>query len=303
MIRRAKDPPIADGRFGSKQGFTRRTSTRQGGPYYPQPSPPPPQPIPVPSHSPAHGLRIALVTSLYHEEILARCLLNHYWFCNKVFVVLGQSPDATEAIVNSDPRCVVQILNMPDGFRDDTKAGAQNDILRREKDNFDWFIVTDADEFVYPTGAPTCVTFREWLTTVPDEQRAIPCHLSNVYRHRDDRDLDLTFCSAPAILQRRHGVLKPHPGYIKPNVIRPGLEIDLGHHSIRGLHGQDFKSLRGSHWAWADPAFSITRTVDDRTNRQHPNQYKHNWGNGNYGQSYDSVRQKLNNHLDDPLIV
>lgn len=300
MRERIKNPPIADGRFGSKQGFTRRTSINR--PLEPRRRDRMPMPGPVPITRTARDLRIAVVVTAYHEEILAQCLLKHYWFANSIFAIVGESPDRTEAIIRSDPRAVVSILNMPDGFRDDTKANAQNDVLRREQANFDWFFVVDMDEFIFPAGSPTCGVMRDWLTQVPSDHSAINCYLSNVYRHRSDSDLDLTFTSAPPILQRRHGTLQPLPGYVKPNVIRPGVEIELGHHSTRNGRAGKW-TLRGAHWAWADASFSISRTVDDRTNRQHPDQYKHNWGNGNYGQTYEKVRHELARHLDDPQII
>lgn len=301
MIKPVDHAPVGDGRFGSKQGWTRRTSTRpdhtvinmstDGNPKF--------------SSRAGRDLRIAMVVCAYHEEILIQFLLKHYWWVNRIFVILGESLDRTEVIVRNDPRCEVNILNMPDGFRDDIKAGAISTMLDAQANNFDWFVVVDSDEFIFPAGNPLCTGIRDWLARLPDHQNAVNCFLSNVYRHKSEGPLDLTFVSAPPILQRRHGIEKPNLGYVKPNVIRPGIQLDLGHHTVRNGMRVDFgkSALRGAHWAYADESFAFSRSVEDRTNRMHPEQYKHNWGNGHYGETTAKVAHVLKSHENDPQII
>jgi hypothetical protein len=263
------------------------------------------QAIPSEIIKPPAEHKIVAIVCMWNEAVFIPFFLKHYWFVDTIFVLLGKGDDNSEERLRADSRVMIRPLDMPNGFDDGLKIDAMNNTLAecRKLGVYDWVLMLDADEFIFPPGDPGCAIFKQALSRVGRQYNAVNCYLRNVYRHTTDIDLDPTL-PGPVVHQRRHGSLKIIPGYVKPNVarIRDVIRFGPGHHTVEP--NRVSRSLRffGAHWQNADQ-FAIRRRVDYRMKRLSEHEIKRGWGTGNWDLTYEKVAQELRDHLNDPLII
>lgn len=296
------DVPVADGRYGSRSGFTR--GRRLNTPYITRPNPP----VLVTRrtnqlYNPSPP-KICLLVCVYREEAIVPFMLKHYWFVDSIVVLFGKSDDRSEELLRADPRVKIVPLDFPDGFNDRLKMEAVNREVINASPDFDWVLCIDSDEFIWPPNDAECKTFASTLTRVDPRTNVIFAAYRNVYRNVKDKDLAIESV-IPPVFQRRYGDPKPVPGYTKPCLIRTkqGLTFNLGHHEVVGPHRAGTTMFGGSHWAYADLSFCIRRSVEDRANRLSVENMRNGWGNGRYGENEDKVRHICRVHENDPMIV
>jgi hypothetical protein len=296
-------PPVVKGRFGSTQDsfhVSQPVNYRRRGVVVKEPK----------------DLKLGVVVCMYNEEALVPFFLQHYWFADKVIVLIGESTDHTNDILNWVtvnappkgfflPKVETSPLNMPHGFDDVTKIEAMNTAARGlAAQGFDWVLLADADELVFPHEDPACKTFKQLLTKVEPHANAVMVRMTNVYRHITDKSLDPEL-PGPVVMQRRHGLTTPIPGYFKPSLARlnPLPTFGPGHHSVEPNRISRNVRMNGSHWQHADSIFCIRRCVEDRWKRLSKREIAMGYGTGNWNVSKESMEKLLADHLHDPQVI
>lgn len=261
-------------------------------------------------------MNIEIITAWYNEEFLAPFFLNHYAFADRIHILLdADTDDNTLREIAKAPNTSVQTIRYPDGFDDSIKIAKIMDVYKTIREG--WVFAVDSDEFLFPL--PCGTTVREALAqeTLSD---IIFAQMWQVYRHRDDRDLDP---GSPPVPQRRHGDPNVTEGlnalYTKPAIVRAGLNIQwrVGCHGLRYPKPKNkiarlfyrFRSrpvisarkFYGAHWAMADPLFCIDRRKGRKGRLSQDNLDK---GHGYHylDDTEGSIRRELDAHLDDPLL-
>jgi hypothetical protein len=86
----------------------------------------------------------------YNEATILPHLLKYYLtFCDKVFILDNGSTDNSIKIVNSFPNTEVIRFNSNGEFRDDVHIQIKNNIWKNHRNEVDYVILGDADEFLY----------------------------------------------------------------------------------------------------------------------------------------------------------
>lgn len=212
-------------------------------------------------------IRVQVICFFYNEETLARLFVQHYAWADEILAVVSQSSDRTREVLEAAANVRVMDFEFPSGMDDRIKTDTVNALLA-ESSPFDWKIVVDADEFIWPS---RCGRPQEYLASVPEYVTVVEARMRNVFRHHSEGDLDL---DKPPVPQRRFGdpdYRSPENiRYQKPIVIRAGCGIclDLGNHRQNGGTFDHAFWFEGAHWQNADPSFAVTRRVRDRRDRQ-----------------------------------
>jgi len=182
-------------------------------------------------------MKIAAVMMVYNEALILPYFLRHYNYLDEIHVLYEtDSTDDTLKILNQTPNVVIKNCHIEGGLDDIEKVNLINDTLHAIKT--DWVYVVDSDEFIFPPKeSPNDFLSRQNYDVV----RAA---MFQVYRHRTDKDLDL---SLPPIPQRIHGdpdlfstVEEPNrarnAAYIKPIVVKRSSKIRFlpGNHAVEG---------------------------------------------------------------------
>jgi hypothetical protein len=238
---------------------------------------------------------IEVITMWYNEAFLAPFFLNHYAFANHIRVINdAETTDNTKEIVSKYPNASIEYIKFPEGFDNDIAVAKLNKCYAESM--ADWVIAPDADEFVFHEG------LHEVL--MKETEGTIYVRLFQVYRHKDDADLDPAI---PIRLQRRHGdpnAVKGRNGKgMKPIVVRTGLrrmKWQPGQHNIwsRRRYGTSATVLLGAHWAFADPSFCAARRLRGKM-RQSPHNLLVGHGNHYNSVNEEKVRIELEQHLND----
>lgn len=265
-------------------------------------------------------MKVEVITCMFNEEFLAPFFMGHYSWVDKAKVFIDMdTTDNTESIVRKFPNAEVYKFQFPDMMNDLLKVNFLNDAYHSSR--ADWVILVDADEFVFRAMNPDIRNYLEM-----EYADVIVSTLYQVYRHKTDKDLDVT---KPAVPQRRHGIantgVDERAGfdlslYNKPIVARGGLMIEwtAGNHFITDGSGARYHQagtitnggvkisqhlLDGAHWAMADPCFCIERRCKGRRDRQS----KFNLANGmtiqHHGITEEDVRAECEAHLHDKKII
>ncbi len=246
---------------------------------------------------------IKAVCCFYNEAPLVPYFLSHYQYVDAIHAIVDTaSVDATRALLAADPKVTIEDVTMPSGFDDQIKVAWLNNAINRHDPDHPWFLVLDADEFIYPPGDPTGATARDYLASVGDGVLALEAYRMDIFRHADDADLDPAF--VPVVWQRRHGI--ENSPNSKPIVIRSnrGLRLTVGNHSIHG--GPPICAthhFEGAHWQNADPAFSIERRVRDRKERMSQANLNGRLGWHHFTKTREDVAAELEAHSHDPLVL
>jgi hypothetical protein len=257
-------------------------------------------------------MKIELLTMWYNEEFLAPFFLKHYRFVDKIHIFLdSDTNDKTRDVIEverlSHNNIVVHDFKFPDMMNDIIKMNHLNEFYKTIEDGY--VFIADADEFIfYEPG---------YLDNHEDSVHFT--RLWNVYRHKDDKDLDVNL---PVRLQRQHGTLKFDNWdiYTKPNIARAGLSFNwlVGHHCayfncwlVDYTRPEECKTngvswgtpIQGAHWSMADPSFAVERRLKGRRDRQS----KYNLDNGltvqHHGVTEESLLQSLKQHENDPKVL
>ena len=247
--------------------------------------------------------RLAVVACCWQEESLVPFFLRHYWFADRLFIILGHSPDRSEELLRADPRVSISYLDMPEGLDDGKKRDAINNQMHQIQD-FDWALVVDIDEFLFPEGDPNGDTFKTKLASVEPGANCIMARMANVFRHKTDKDLDPAL-PGPVVYQRMHGNPAAITGNAKPCVVRtvPVPSFSVGQHNVTPRHFSEQVKITGAHWQGADPSFSIHRVYDLRKQRLSPRNYRMNWGTGHYNATPELLKIAYEAHSHDPLAI
>ncbi len=226
---------------------------------------------------------IQVLCFFYNEETLARLFLRHYAYADNIHAVVSRSTDRTLEVLQSAPNVTIEPFEFPMGMDDILKTEKVNAWLAARSE-FDWQIVVDADEFVWPS-LHNCYfndefigkivngfRTKEYLRGIPPEVSVLWAKMKNVFRHETEADLDLNL---PPALQRRHGDPNQYSAgnaqYCKPVIIRANqcVRLGLGNHELTSGHPPgEAQWFEGAHWQNADPAFALTRRLRDRRDRQ-----------------------------------
>lgn len=211
--------------------------------------------------------RVQVICFFYNEETLARLFVQHYAWADEILAVVSRSTDRTREVLEAAPNVRVIEFEFPAGFDDRLKTDRVNALIA-EPSPFEWKVVVDADEFIWPQNN---VRPQEYLASVPEAVTVLEARMRNVFRHHSERDLDL---DQPPVPQRRFG----DPNYLsaenilyqKPVVIRAGrgILLDLGNHRQSGGTFDHAFWFEGTHWQNADPSFAVIRRTRDRRDRQ-----------------------------------
>jgi diadenosine tetraphosphatase ApaH/serine/threonine PP2A family protein phosphatase len=211
--------------------------------------------------------RVQVICFFYNEETLARLFVQHYAWADEILAVVSRSSDRTRECLEAARNVRVIDFEFPAGMDDRMKTDKVNDLLGKPSE-FDWKIVVDADEFIWPSNNQRT---QDYLASVPARVTVVEARMRNVFRHHSEADLDLDRQPVP---QRTHGdpnyFSEENVRYQKPIVIRAGHSIclDLGNHRQSGGIFDHAFWFAGAHWQNADPSFAVTRRTRDRRDRQ-----------------------------------
>jgi len=237
-------------------------------------------------------MQIEVITCWYNEEFLAPFFLKQYNWVDRITILFDKdSNDKTFEILKQTNASVIPFY-FPDKMDDIIKVELITNLYSRS--SADWIIIVDADEFVFIN--------RKILESVELNFNLLRVALYNVYRHVSEQDLDN---SKTIREQRRHGYL--HQMYIKPIIIRPGLEIKWlpGNHVINGKSGVIKVSpiiYQGAHWANADPCFCVERRVKNRRDRQSRTNLANRLTIQHHNITEESVLAECMEHENDPFV-
>ncbi len=250
-------------------------------------------------------MKIAAVTMVYNEALVLPYFLRHYSYLDEIHVLYEtDTTDESLEILMRAPNVVVEKGHIEGGLDDIEKINLINKAVQRIK--ADWVYVVDPDEFIFPPNNESPYSFLKRQSC-----DVVRSGMYQVYRHRDDKDLDPT---VPPVPQRVHGdpdlfstVQESNRAsnsvYIKPNVVRPSKTIRFlpGHHQIEGDPQASPDLYVGSHWQMADPSIAIARRMERKARVSERNK-AHKMGWQHFDISIEKIKDECDRHLDDPII-
>lgn len=202
---------------------------------------------------------------MYNEELMAPFFCKHYKNVDEIRVLLEtDTDDKTENILLSYNNVKIIPCHIKEGLDDTQKVQMINEQLNLIK--CDWVYVVDTDEFIFPASWEDP---KEFLKR--QEGDVIYAWLYQVYRHKDDKDLDYDKSPIPqrlygdpdrlSTLEAEHTASNNH--YVKPIIVRPNLGIQFkpGNHKIENEFKICVERYHGVHWQMADPSLAIPRRL------------------------------------------
>lgn len=245
--------------------------------------------------------RTQVICFFYNEETLARLFVQHYAWADEILAVVSKSVDQTREVLAKAPNVRLMDFEFPNGMNDKIKTEMVNR-LTMSPSEFDWLIVVDSDEFIWPQDNSNPA---EFLTSVPSEFTMLKARMRNVFRHHTETDLDVNRPPAP---QRQHGdpnhFSAENIQYQKPIVFRAnrGIYLGLGNHDQAGGVISPSHWFEGAHWQNADPSFAVTRRVRDRRDRQSPENRAYGLGHQNHHITENDILRLCEERRDCPKI-
>jgi len=250
-------------------------------------------------------MKIAAVTMVYNEALVLPYFLRHYSYLDEIHVLYEtDSTDESLTILMQAPNVVIEKGHIEGGLDDIEKINLINKAVHRIK--ADWVYVVDPDEFVFPPNNESPHNFLRRQSC-----DVVRSGMFQVYRHRNDRDLDPSLAPVP---QRAHGdsdlfsrdqeaSRASNSWYIKPNIVRPSKAIRFlpGHHQIEGDPKPSPELYVGAHWQMADPSFAIARRMERKARISERNR-ANQMGWQHFDVSVDKIKEECERHLDDPVI-
>ena len=246
--------------------------------------------------------RVQVICFFYNEETLARLFLQHYAWADEILAVVSKSSDRTRERLEAARNVRVMDFEFPAGMDDRIKTDTVNALLA-EPSPFDWKIVVDADEFIWPWN---CVPPHDYLASVPSHVTVVEARMRNVFRHHSEADLDLDRLPVP---QRTHGDAdnrsEGNRPYQKPVVIRANrkIKLGLGNHTQNGGTFDHSFWFAGTHWQNADPSFAVLRRTRDRRDRQSAANIAGGYGLQNHRVTEDEIQRLCDARRNCPQII
>jgi glycosyltransferase involved in cell wall biosynthesis len=242
-------------------------------------------------------MKITVLSKMFNEEDLLPIFLNHYSFADEIVIYLDQhSSDNSRHIINACPKAKI-VWGEGDGKLNDLECvNALNQIAFNCKS--DWLIYADADEFVFPEGFANP---REVLRKA--DGNLIYSHMWDIFKHESEAELDLNNLS---ILQRRHG--NPNIIYecIKPNIIKPEIEITwgVGCHEFYDNPKIIKSSVKfcGAHWQSADLDLACKRRIKGVKERVSQTNLDNGWAFHNFNVTREEIAALMEAHKNDPQL-
>ena len=246
-------------------------------------------------------MKILVVTSFYNGDMMIPYFMSHYAYADEIVVLFndhGKPIDSpTEKLILSYPNARIEPFDYPHNKTDYVFAtGVLNRAI--SKLDCDWAFAVSGDELAFPIGMQDARTVLRDADGV-----AIDACFWNVFRHRNDRDLDPTL---PAIWQRRHGWPdRSGVGCIKRSIFKPdaGILFGIGCHSCSISRGS-VSSIRfdGAHWLSADPVLSIQRRMRGRRENISKNSLASGMGSQFFDITEREIRTQCASLLDAPQL-
>jgi len=250
-------------------------------------------------------VKIAAVTMVYNEALVLPYFLRHYRYLDEIHVLYEtDSTDESLEILMQAPNVVIERGHIEGGLDDIEKINLFNKTVQRTK--ADWVYVVDPDEFIFPPNNESPYDFLKRQSC-----DVVRSGMYQVYRHRNDGDLDPTLAPVP---QRAHGdpnlfstdkqdIRAANSVYIKPNIVRPSKSIRFlpGHHDIEGNPETSPELYVGAHWQMADSSIAIARRMERKARISDRNR-AHQMGWQHYDITVDKIKDECERHLDDPVI-
>ena len=241
-------------------------------------------------------MRIAVVTTMYNEEILAPLFFRHYDWADEIHVLYDvDSNDSTKDICKSFGAHIHE-LKFPDMMNAGIKQMELNKVFASLIT--DWGIMVDADEFVFAKEE----SVNMFLHDIPWAMSRVSAWLWNAYRHTTDSDID----NSPVLWQRRHGDLNfkdwYNKHYIKSCIARPNhfSDFNIGCHDFNP--NPHMPHLIGTHWKMADPELAIIRRIKNGRDRQSKVNREMNWQCHDFHITEEQIRAECKAHENDPLL-
>jgi hypothetical protein len=249
-------------------------------------------------------MRIAAVTMVYNEALLLPFFLRHYRYLDEILVLYEtDTTDGSLEILKQAPNVVIKFCHIEGGIDDIEKVNLINNALHHVA--ADWVYVVDPDEFVFPRGESPYHFLRRQRGEV------VRSTLFQVYRHRNDADLDARL---PPVPQRVHGdpdvfstvQKESRPAnavYVKPNVVRPssGVRFVPGNHDVDGNPRISDEFYVGAHWQMADLSIALRRRMERKARISERNKALQ-MGWQHFDVTEERIRVECEHHLDDPII-
>jgi len=257
-------------------------------------------------------MKISAVTMVFDEELILPYFLSHYRHLDQIVVLYEtDTTDGSLDLLHHAENVSVVPVHVTGGIDDLQKVALINEWIGRIQT--DWLYVLDSDEFIFPEGGINDHTFLEKV--VPSGDDVLLAMMYQVYRHKDDRDLDPT---RPPVPQRLHGdpdrfsrIQTPtrdcNAHYIKPIVIRPraGIRFSPGNHILHQDASTDYKisnfTFSGVHWQMADPTLALYRRMRRKARISEVNK-RNGYGFQHWNVTEEGILDECQKHLNDPLI-
>lgn len=250
-------------------------------------------------------VRIAAVTMVYNEALILPYFLRHYRYLDVIHVLYEtDTTDESLEILMRAPNVVIKKGHIEGGLDDIAKIALINSTVQTV--NADWVYVVDADELIFPPNNESPHNFLE-----RQSHDAVRSGMYQVYRHRNDKDLDPSLAPVP---QRTHGDpdlfstdqqanRASNSLYIKPNIVRPSKRFRFlpGHHQIEGDPQASPELYVGAHWQMADPSFALARRMERKARISERNR-AHQMGWQHFDVSVDKIKEECLRHQDYPEI-
>lgn len=242
---------------------------------------------------------------VYNEALILPYFLRHYSYLDEIHVLYEtDSRDESLEILSRAPNVVIEECHIEGGLDDIDKINLINQVVRKIR--ADWLYVVDPDELIFPPFNESPYDFLKRQSC-----DVVRSGMFQVYRHRDDRDLDP---SSDPIPQRIHGDPDlfatepqshrvPNYTYVKPNIVRPSKKIRFlpGQHRISWNPRVSAELYIGVHWQMADPSFAIARRMERKARVSERNR-RHQWGWQHFDITVEKIMRECERHLDDPVI-
>lgn len=265
-------------------------------------------------------MRVEIITVWYNEEFFAEFFLNHYWWADRIHILLdSDTNDMTELVARQYPNVSIEYIRFPEGFDDYLKASyivAKFDSLT----DADYIMLPDADEFIFCYDLDKPV--KEHLAETRKDIYFV--NLWQIYKHESEQELDP---GLPVPQQRRHGDSDMsnllNQVYIKPIVIKGGSNIALstGNHGIKygdvhvhwpekvdsqldaaNVAYERHTMLQGAHWRLADLEEAIKRRVLNRRPRVSANNIAHGLTLNYVDVTEQDILDEYERHKHDPAL-
>ncbi|MFH1028428.1 MAG: glycosyltransferase family 2 protein, partial [Pseudomonadota bacterium] len=262
-------------------------------------------------------MRIELITMWYNEEFLAPFFLNHYGWVDKIHILLdADTDDNTQAIATGYPNVSIEHFKFPDMMDDVIKARKINEKYRSITDA-DYVVVVDSDEFIFCNILDDSI--KEHIEG--KEKDFYFATLWQIYQHESDSRLDAT---KPVYRQRRNGDPIIANCYVKPVVVRAGLDVvwGPGNHTLvfdrkpmgwltpnvdimAGYNVSVYPDdmLQGAHWKLFDLEETITRRIRNRTNRQSDLHLASDLTTHHHKTCVDDIVEEYNRMKSSPIVI